>query len=124
MTGVTRVSKESIFLDLNNLVVVTMTSDLYATSFGFTEPEVFQALEDQGFGDSDRQDVKTWYDGFNFGTVTDIYNPWSVTNYLNEGKLEAWWATTSANGLVGTLIRQGDADVKFFYHESGGFVIR
>lgn len=112
MTGVTRVSKEPIFSDLNNLVVVTTTSDLYATSFGFTEPEVFQALEDQGFSDSDKLDVKTWYDGFTFGAVTDIYNPWSVTNYLNEGKLEAWWANTSSNGLVGTLIRQGDPDVK------------
>ena len=112
MTGITRVSKESIFSDLNNLVVVTTTSDLYATCFGFTEPEVFQAMEDQGFNDSNKKDVKTWYDGFTFGTVTDIYNPWSVTNYMNEGKLGTYWANTSANGLVGTLIRQGDPDVK------------
>lgn len=112
MTGITRVSKESIFSDLNNLEVVTTTSDKYAAAFGFTEPEVFQALEDQGFCDIDKQDVKTWYDGFTFGTVTDIYNPWSITNYLDKGKLGAYWVNTSANGLVGTLIRQGDPDIK------------
>ena len=82
LTGITRVNKESIFSDLNNLVVVTTSSDMYATSFGFTEEEVFEALDQQGFGEEDKQDVKTWYDGFTFGGVTDIYNPWSVTNYL------------------------------------------
>ena len=112
MTGITRVSKESIFSDLNNLVVVTTTSNLYATCFGFTEPEVFHALDEQGFAEKDKTDVKTWYDGFTFGSVTDIYNPWSVTNFLNEGELKAYWANTSGNGLAGTLIRQGDPDIK------------
>ena len=112
MTGITRVSKESIFSDLNNLDVVTTTSDKYATCFGFTEPEVFQALEDQGFDDQDKQDVKAWYDGFTFGSVTDIYNPWSVTNYLDKRKLDIYWANTSGNGLVSTLIRQGDSSIK------------
>ena len=92
MTGITRVSKESIFSDLNNLVVVTTTSNLYADCFGFTEEEVFQALEDQGFTEKDKQDVKRWYDGFTFGPVTDIYNPWSITNFLNEKKLKVYWA--------------------------------
>ncbi len=112
MTGITRVSKESIFSDLNNLVVVTTTSGKYATSFGFTEEEVFQALEEQGFTAKDQQDVKRWYDGFTFGPVTDMYNPWSITNFLNEKKLGVYWANTSSNGLVGKLLRTGDPEIK------------
>ena len=112
MTGITRVSKESIFSDLNNLEVVTTTSDKYVSSFGFTEEEVFDALEQQGFGERDKQDVKTWYDGFTFGSVTDIYNPWSVTNYLDKGKLDTYWANTSGNGLVGKLLRTGKPEIK------------
>ena len=112
MTGITRVSKESIFSDLNNLDVVTTTSDKYATAFGFTEKEVFKALEEQGFGETDKQDVKAWYDGFTFGGVTDIYNPWSVTNYLDKGKLDTWWANTSGNGLIGRLLRTGRPEIK------------
>ena len=111
MTGITRVSKESIFSDLNNLRVVTTTSDLYATCFGFTEEEVFASLDDFGMGDK-KEIVKQWYDGFTFGEHRDIYNPWSITNYLNEGKLRPYWASTSSNGLVGKLIRTASADVK------------
>ena len=112
MAGITRVSKESIFSDLNNLVVVTTTSEQYATAFGFTEQEVFTALERQGFTENDKQNVKSWYDGFTFGRVTDIYNPWSVTNFLNTGKFDTYWANTSENGLVGTLLRKGNPDIK------------
>ena len=115
MTGITRVSKESIFSDLNNLDVVTTTSDKYATAFGFTEEEVFASLEQQGFGESDKQDVKQWYDGFTFGRVTDIYNPWSVTNYLDKGKLDTYWANTSSNSLVGKLLRTGDPELKMLF---------
>ncbi len=117
MTGITRMSKESIFSDLNNLVVVTTTSGLYADCFGFTEEEVFQALEDQGFTEKDKQDVKRWYDGFTFGPVTDMYNPWSITNFLNEGKLDVYWANTSSNGLVGKLLRHGDPEIKKLFEE-------
>ena len=111
MTGVTRVSKESIFSDLNNLRVVTTTSDIYATCFGFTEEEVFASLEELGMAD-EKEFVKQWYDGFTFGEYRDIYNPWSITNYLNEGKLRPYWASTSSNGLVGKLIRIASSDVK------------
>ncbi len=111
MTGITRVSRESIFSDLNNLKVVTTTSDEYADSFGFTEEEVFAALDE--FGMSDRkQEVKRWYDGFIFGNHRDIYNPWSILNYLDTGKLGAYWANSSSNSLVGKLIREGSADIK------------
>jgi hypothetical protein len=112
MTGITRVSKESIFSDLNNLDVVTTTSNKYADCFGFTEEEVFQALDDQGFSEKDKQDVKTWYDGFTFGSVTDMYNPWSITNFLDKKKLDVYWANTSSNGLVGTLLRHGSPEIK------------
>ena len=111
MTGITRVSKESIFSDLNNLRVVTTTSNLYADCFGFTEEEVFAALDEYGMGDK-KDEVKQWYDGFTFGEHRDIYNPWSITNYLDEGRLYPYWASTSSNGLVSRLIRTASADVK------------
>ena len=112
MTGITRVSKESIFSDLNNLNVVTTTSDEYATAFGFTEEEVFAAMDEQGIPDQEKENVKFWYDGFTFGTVTDIYNPWSVISYLAKRKYDTHWANTSGNGLVGKLIREGDQGIK------------
>ena len=111
MTGITRVSKESIFSDLNNLRVVTTTSDLYAGCFGFTEEEVFAALDEYEMSDK-KDEVKQWYDGFTFGEYRDIYNPWSITNYLKEKKLRAYWAATSSNGLVSRLIRTASVDVK------------
>lgn len=111
MTGITRVSKESIFSDLNNLRVVTTTSNLYADCFGFTEEEVFAALDEYGMSDK-KDEVKQWYDGFTFGEHRDIYNPWSITNYLDERRLYPYWASTSSNGLVSRLIRTASADVK------------
>jgi len=112
ITGITRISKESIFSDLNNLEVVTTTSEKYAPYFGFTEQEVFCALDDTGLG-KEKQGVKEWYDGFTFGKVTDIYNPWSITNFINKkGEYDTYWADSSENGLVNTLIRQGSAKVK------------
>ena len=111
MTGITRVSKESIFSDLNNLKVVTTTSENYADCFGFTEGEVFAALEEYGLSDQ-KQLVKDWYDGFIFGSKKDIYNPWSIINFLDDKKVGVYWANTSSNRLVGKLIREGSASVK------------
>ncbi len=111
MTGITRISKESIFSDLNNLEVVTTTSEKYADCFGFTEEEVFAALDEFGMGGR-KQQVKEWYDGFTFGKRSDIYNPWSVINFLDKEKVGAYWANTSSNGLVGKLIREGSPEVK------------
>jgi len=111
MTGITRVSKESIFSDLNNLKVVTTTSDEYADIFGFTEKEVFAALEEFGISEK-KQKVKEWYDGFTFGSTTDIYNPWSILNFLDTGRFGAFWANTSSNSLVGKLIREGSKRTK------------
>lgn len=111
LTGITRVSKKSIFSDLNNLNVITTTSDEYATYFGFTEQEVFQALEEFGLADK-KELVKQWYDGFTFGSHTDIYNPWSITNYLDKKKIGAYWASTSSNTLINSLIQQSATDIK------------
>ena len=111
MTGITRVSKESIFSDLNNLKVVTTTSDTYATSFGFTEQEVFAALDEYGYSDQ-KDDVKYWYDGFIFGKQKDIYNPWSILNFMDTGEFTSYWANTSSNALVSKLLREGNPNIK------------
>ena len=137
MTGITRVSKESIFSDLNNLEVVTTTSVKYEKAFGFTEEEVAAALKEFDLSETIEK-VKFWYDGFCFGNQTDIYNPWSITKYLDTGKFGNYWApedyhlqvagsrqmsasshlarclreNTSSNNLIGKLIRESTADVK------------
>ena len=113
MTGITRVSKESIFSDLNNLKVVTTTSDEYGTVFGFTEEEVFAAMDEYGMdGQKEKDRIKNWYDGFIFGKWKDIYNPWSILNYLDTGRVGTYWANTSSNSLAGKLIREGSRAVK------------
>lgn len=111
LTGITRVSKESIFSDLNNLEVVTTTSEKYSTSFGFTEEEVFTVLENVGIPE-EKEHVRYWYDGFSFGNRKDIYNPWSITKYLDTGEYGTYWADTSGNALVSTLIRHSSAKIK------------
>ena len=111
MTGITRISKESIFSDLNNLKVDTMTNAKYDTDFGFTEEEVAQALSSYGLL-SEASNVKEWYDGFKIGNAKGIYNPWSITQFLDTGNLDDYWANTSENSLVGKLIREGSVDVK------------
>ena len=111
MTGITRVSKESIFSDLNNLVVVTTTSNRYETSFGFKEEEVFTALDEHGFSDK-KEEVKRWYDGFSFGNKKDIYNPWSIINFLKTGEFAAYWADSSSNGLINSLVQKGSPYIK------------
>ena len=116
MTGITRVSKESVFSDLNNLKVVTTTSDEYATAFGFTEEEVFQSLDEYGYGEK-KEEIKWWYDGFVFGKQKEIYNPWSILNFLDTGIIATYWANTSSNSLVGKLIREGNRSIKTTFEE-------
>ena len=116
MTGITRVSKESIFSDLNNLVVITTTSELYAQYFGFTQKEVDDALNEYQWPEQ-KDIVKEWYDGFTFGNKKDIYNPWSIINFLKSGKVGTYWANTSANSLVGKLIREGSRDIKLSFEQ-------
>ena len=116
MTGITRVSRESIFSDLNHLNVVTTTSDDYASCFGFTKEEVFEALEEYGLREHEKE-VKFWYDGFTFGKIEEIYNPWSIINYLDKGIFRVYWANTSANALVSTLLRSANPDIKSEFEE-------
>ncbi|MDE7045244.1 MAG: AAA family ATPase, partial [Acetatifactor sp.] len=124
MTGITRVSRESIFSDLNHLTVVTTTSCRYEEVFGFTQEEVSAALREYGLSDMEER-VRDWYDGFTFGEETDIYNPWSIINFLDEKKLYTYWANTSSNSLVGKLIREGSKDVKIIMEDLlGGGILR
>lgn len=111
LTGITRVSKESIFSDLNNLMVITTTSCQYADCFGFTENEVFHALKQYGMEEK-MEEIQAWYNGFSFGDKRDIYNPWSITCFLKEKKLKPYWANTSSNQLIGKLLRQGSVELK------------
>ncbi|MDE7478305.1 MAG: ATP-binding protein [Lachnospiraceae bacterium] len=112
ITGITRIAKESIFSGMNNPDVIMTTSDEYACAFGFTEEEVFAALDAAGYG-SEKQEVKRWYDGFTFGSYTDIYNPWSIASFIKKnGKYDSYWANTSSNGLVNSLLQGGNADIK------------
>ena len=111
MTGITRVSKESVFSDLNNLHVVTTTSNYYTDSFGFTQEEVEQALLEYNLA-WQKDDVKDWYDGFVFGRQKGIYNPWSIINFLKNLEYATYWANTSSNSLINKLIREGSADIK------------
>ncbi len=111
ITGITRVAKESIFTGMNNLEVVTTTSNKYATSFGFTEKEVYKALDNAGLG-GQKQKVKEWYDGFSFGAYTDIYNPWSIISYIGKKEYDTYWSNTSGNGLVNSLIQTGIPSIK------------
>jgi len=111
MTGITRVSKESVFSDLNNLEVVTTTSNKYAEVFGFTEEEVSAALDEFGLSEKEKE-IKEWYDGFTFGNMMDIYNPWSIIHYLDKKKAAPYWANTSSNKLVEKLLRESNPDIK------------
>ena len=115
MTGITRVSKESLFSDLNNLNVVTTTSDEYASCFGFTEEEVFCAMDE--FGLTNKEEAKYWYDGFTIGNLRDIYNPWSIICFLDKKKLKPYWANTSSNGLISRLIREGSREIKIQFEQ-------
>ena len=116
MTGITRISKESVFSDLNNLEVVTATSGKYQDKFGFTQQEVSDALKEYGLSEKE-YDVRDWYDGFTFGKQADIYNPWSIINYLDKRAFSTYWANTSSNSLAGKLIREGNQDVKMIMED-------
>ena len=112
ITGITRIARESIFSDLNHLETVATTSNKYAAYFGFTEKEVFKVLDLTGMG-GQKQGVKQWYDGFTFGDCTEIYNPWSITSFIAKaGKYDTYWANTSSNALVSTLMKTGSATMK------------
>lgn len=115
LTGITRISRESLFSDLNNLKIATTVSDKYASCFGFTEEEVFAAMDE--FGLKNKEEVKRWYDGFTIGKRKDIYNPWSILNFLDEKQLKPYWANTSSNNLIGTLLQKASKNIKMQFED-------
>ena len=118
MTGITRVSKESMFSDLNNPNVCTVAVDQYATAFGFTEEEVFASMDEFDMGsEKEKMGVKNWYDGFTIGNHHDIYNPWSITNFLRQKVFKTYWVNTSSNGMAGSVLQQADKNVKVLFEQ-------
>ena len=106
ITGITRICKESIFSGFNNLQVITTSSYSYSTIFGFTYDEVQESLDDYGLNFWEDQ-INQWYDGYCFGSTTQIFNPWSITKFLYELKEpDCYWLNTSDNSLIEDLIRK------------------
>ena len=110
MTGIIRVIKAGIFSDLNNLKVYSILDKEYSDFFGFTQEEVKKALEDFKI-EYELPDVKSWYDGYKFGN-SEVYNPWSILNFLQHKELEAYWVKTSSNFLIKEALKNTNLDVK------------
>ena len=103
LTGIIRVIKAGIFSDLNNLRTYTILSDMYTNSYGLTEEEVVKSLKDYGI-EQEISNVKDWYDGYKFGD-SEVYNPWSILNFLQYKELRAYWVDTSGNDLIKDVLK-------------------
>ena len=110
MTGIIRVIKAGIFSDLNNLKIYSILDKEYSDFFGFTQEEVKKALEDFNI-EYELLEVKSWYDGYKFGN-SEVYNPWSILNFLQHRELEAYWVKTSSNFLIKEALKNTNLDVK------------
>ena len=110
MTGIIRVIKAGIFSDLNNLKIYSILDKEYSDFFGFTQEEVKKALEDFNI-EYELPEVKSWYDGYKFGN-SEVYNPWSILNFLQHKELEAYWVKTSSNFLIKEALKNVNLDVK------------
>ena len=104
LTGIIRVIKAGIFSDLNNLRTYTILSDVYTDSYGLTEEEVEKSLKDYGI-EAEISKVKDWYDGYKFGD-SEVYNPWSILNFLQDKELRAYWVDTSGNDLINDVLKK------------------
>lgn len=111
MTGITQISKESFFSDINHICVASITSQIYSDCFGFTEEEVFDAMDSQHL--SDKNSVKEWYNGYTFGNRTDIYNPWSIINYLSNHNLKPYWVHSASDKLLNDIFKPSDTNLKY-----------
>ena len=110
LTGILRVSKESIFSGLNNLVIHSVLDNKYSEYFGFTSDEVKEMAEYYGVPDK-YEEICQWYDGYQFGK-TEIFNPWSVINYFNnQCEPRAFWQSTGSNDIIGEIIEQADEEI-------------
>ena len=110
MTGIIRVIKAGIFSDLNNLKIYSILDKEYSDFFGFTQEEVKKTLEDFNI-EYELPEVKSWYDGYKFGN-SEVYNPWSILNFLQHKELEAYWVKTSSNFLIKEALKNTNLDVK------------
>ena len=104
LTGIIRVIKAGIFSDLNNLRTYTILSEMYTDSYGLTEEEVVKSLKDYGI-EQEISNVKDWYDGYKFGD-SEVYNPWSILNFLQYKELRAYWVDTSGNDLIKDVLKK------------------
>ena len=109
LTGIIRVIKAGIFSDLNNLRTYTILSDDYTDSYGLTEEEVEKSLKDYGI-EAEISNVKDWYDGYKFGD-SEVYNPWSILNFLQDKKLRAYWVDTSGNDLINNVLKTKNKNI-------------
>ena len=109
LTGIIRVIKAGIFSDLNNLRTYTILSDDYTDSYGLTEEEVEKSLKDYGI-EAEISKVKDWYDGYKFGD-SEVYNPWSILNFLQDKKLRAYWVDTSGNDLINNVLKMKNKNI-------------
>ena len=109
LTGIIRVIKAGIFSDLNNLRTYTILSDDYTDSYGLTEKEVEKSLKDYGI-EQEISKVKDWYDGYKFGD-SEVYNPWSILNFLQDKKLRAYWVDTSGNDLINNVLKMRNKNI-------------
>ena len=109
LTGIIRVIKAGIFSDLNNLRTYTILSDDYTNSYGLTEEEVEKSLKDYGI-EAEISKVKDWYDGYKFGD-SEVYNPWSILNFLQDKKLRAYWVDTSGNDLINNVLKMRNKNI-------------
>ena len=104
LTGIIRVIKAGIFSDLNNLRTYTILSDVYTDNYGLTEEEVGKSLKNYGI-EAEISNVKDWYDGYRFGD-SEVYNPWSILNFLQDKELRAYWVDTSGNDLINDVLKK------------------
>ena len=109
LTGIIRVIKAGIFSDLNNLRTYTILSDVYTDSYGLTEKEVEKSLKDYGL-EYEISKVKDWYDGYKFGD-SEVYNPWSILNFLQDKELRAYWVDTSGNDLIKNVLKMTNKNI-------------
>ena len=109
MTGILRIAKEGIFSGLNNLKVNTIFSEKYSEYYGLTEEEVLKAVKYYDM-EYEMQDIRKWYDGYQFGK-SEVYNPWSIINFLNERELKAYWIGVSGNSMINDLLSKGDRHI-------------
>ena len=109
MTGILRIAKEGIFSGLNNLKVNSIFSEKYSEYYGMTEEEVLEGLKYYNL-EYEINDVKDWYDGYQFGKI-EVYNPWSIINFLDNGELKPYWQGTAGNETINELLDRGNREL-------------